>query len=152
MLILQNARGGAVEAGKEKQQIVFKIEHGFTGKSQRLNRDSMVAVERHSGNSAERRNELILFADRIAQAVDFDLAGQFRQFLGVGYLALVRVQRLQQGRGKTAGGAEAGACWDISQGGNLNLRSIEVLHRKRFANDAMLDVCDLLDMLQGRIF
>ena len=48
--------------------------------SQRRGLDRVVRVESEAGDAAEGRDVLILLADRLAQPVDLDVAGQLGQF------------------------------------------------------------------------
>ncbi len=102
MLVLQDAAGGAVEAGEEKQQIVLEVEHRLSGHAQRLHGDPMILVEGEACDAAERRDELILLPNGLAQAIDFNIASEFGQLLCMSDLAAVRKKRLQQRRGEAA--------------------------------------------------
>ncbi len=97
------------------------------GHAQRLHADPMILVKREAGDSAKRRDVLVLLADGLAQAIDFDVAGKFRQFLGVGDLALLRVQRLQQRRGETPRGPKAGSRGYVRERRDLYLRRPQIL-------------------------
>ena len=92
MLVPQNAAGGAVETGEEKQQIVFEVEHRLHGNAQRFNGDPMILVEGEARDAAKRRDELILLANGLAQAIDFNIACLFGQLLCMSDLAVVRVE------------------------------------------------------------
>ena len=56
----------------------------------RLHRDPMILVEGQAGDAAEGRDVLVLLPYGLAQAIDFDIAGEFGQLLGMSDLAAVR--------------------------------------------------------------
>src|SRR5579863_1180438 len=152
MLIAKDAARGAVEAGEEEQQIVLEIVHGAACNAQRLHGDPMILVETEAGDSAERRDELVLLADRLAQAIDLDMTGELGQFLGLSDPVLVRIQSLQQGSGKTPRGSEAGSRRYVGQRRNFNLWGRKILQFQGSADDRMLDIGDLVYLLQRGVF
>ncbi len=83
LLILfgQNRRGRAREAGEEQQEVVFEVVEGLAGKREGRYIHASIPAEFEGGDAAKRRDVLILFSDRFAQQVDFNMAGLLRQNL-----------------------------------------------------------------------
>ena len=127
LLILQNGARGAGVAGEEQQQIVFQLENRLSRHAQRLDGDAVILVEGEADEAAKCRDELILLADRVSQALDFDVASVFGQFLGMGGFSLVRVERFQQRGGETAGRPKTRSGGNIGERGDLYLRRFRMV-------------------------
>ena len=85
-------------------------------------------MEREAGDAAVGGDVLILLADRLAEPVDLDLAGQLGQLAGMQQPPAVRVERLEQRRGEAARRAEPGAGRNVGQRRDLDLRRPEAEH------------------------
>src|SRR5438876_268241 len=68
----------AREAGEEEEEVVLEVEERLHADRQRPRLDGAVGVEVEAGDAAVRGDVLVLFADRLAQPLDLDLAGQAR--------------------------------------------------------------------------
>src|SRR5207302_278625 len=77
--------------------------------AQRPGLDLAVGQELEAGQPAVGGDVLVLLADRLAEAVDLDVAGLLRQVARVDQVLLVGVQRLEQRGREAARRAQPGA-------------------------------------------
>ena len=64
----------------------------------------------------------------------------------------MRVQSLQERGRKRSRRSKPRARWDVGQGGDLDLRGVQLQHADRLADDRMLYLVDFLDVLQPGVF
>ena len=147
ILVLQDARGRAREAGEEEEQAVLEREAGLLIDRERRGIDRAVFPEREAGQATEGGDVLVLLADGLAQQVDLDVAGLLGQLARVNQRAAVGVERAQERSGEAARGTEASAGGDVGKGGDLDLRLAEIELAQRLADDAMANRVDGLDVL-----
>ena len=83
-------------------------------------------MEREAGDAAVRGDVLILLADRLAEPIDLDLAGELGELVRVQQPPPVRVERFQQRRREAARRAEAGAGRDVGKRRDFDLRRPEI--------------------------
>jgi hypothetical protein len=151
VLVRQDESGAAREPGEEEQEVVFEVEQRLHRQRQRPRLDGVVGREREAGHAAVGRDVLILLADRLLQPVDLDLAGEVREIRRVEQAPPVRVQGLQQRGGETARRAQPGSGRDVGERGDLDLRRAHADHLQRFADDRVMDLVDLRDVLELRV-
>ena len=144
VLVFQDVRGRAREAGEEQHQIVFQIVQGFRRHLQRRHLHVVVGQKAKTGDAAERRDVLVLLADGLVQQVQLDVAGLLRQLLAGDVVLLHGVQGPQQRGGETARGSESGARRDVRHTGDFEVRNPYLHQAKRFAHDRMPDLPDRL--------
>ena len=109
--------------------------------------DRAVRVEVEAGDAAERRDVLVLLADRAAEPLDLDLAGLAAEVGRRDVVALHRVDGLEQPDRERAGGAQAGAGRDV--GGRDDLHAgADVVGAQHLADDRVLDLVGLVDPLE----
>jgi len=114
ILILQDVARAAREPGEEQQQVILElVERGLVDR-ERLGADLAGAIELEARDPAVGGDVLVLLADRPAEPVDLDLAGEPREIARQQQAALEAVQRLEQRRGEAARRAEPGAGRDIA--------------------------------------
>ena len=85
--------------------------------------DTPVGPKLELRDAAERGDVLILFSDRLPQQVELDVTGHLRQIARVNEVALVLVERLEQGRREAARRSQTGSCGDVRQGRDLDVRT-----------------------------
>ena len=91
VLIFQDAAGATAVAGKKHHEVVFEIVARLFGDFRRPCFHASVFVEIEASDPAGGGDVLVLLADRFLEAIDFDVAGLFRNF-GIGdQMSLVRV-------------------------------------------------------------
>ena len=112
---------------------------------------AVVRVEGEAGDAAVGGDVLVLLSDGLLQALDLDLAGQPCQVAGQHGLHPVRAQRTQQRRGEAPGGAQAGARGNVRERADLDLRIFEVQRLQGLADDRVLDLVRVLNVLQLRV-
>jgi len=93
----------------------------------------------------------VLLADGFLEALQFDFTRLRGEFGGMNEIFFVRVQRLEQGGGKTAGRTEAGAGGNIRHGSQFQPVSVHADHRKGFADDRMFQPGRVRHAFQLRI-
>src|SRR3990172_1971009 len=76
-LILENTAGVTRIARKKQQDVVLKIKKCVHGYLERHGSYTVIFMESKAGQAAIRSDVLILFTDRLAQAVNFNMASQF---------------------------------------------------------------------------
>src|SRR5262249_35577725 len=146
LLILQNLARAPRKSSEKQQQVVLECKHRFDRNLERLGYHRIVLVEREASQSAVGSDVLILFADWLPQSINFDLTGELSEILRVQWPPAVRVQGLQQCGCKTSRRAQAGACWNVRQGCDLELRRFEVEQLDRLANDRVVHVFGGVDV------
>ena len=109
-----------------------------------------VGQEPEASDPAVGRDVLVLLADRLLQDVDLDLARLLGQLAGVDQV-LLRVQRLEQGRGEAARRSQPGARRDVGHAGDLQPEILPAHQPQRLADQRVLDVLDPLHLLHLRI-
>src|SRR5215207_549241 len=67
-------------------------------------------------------------------------------------LLAVGMQRLQQCGGEASGRAKPSAGRNVGHGGDFQRAAFEADQLKRFADDRMLEVIDIVDTLERRVF
>src|SRR5437588_24969 len=102
VLLLEDARGRSAVSGEEEQQVVLQVVKRVGVDLERRGFDFVIREELKTGHAAIGRDVLILFADRLAEAVDLDVTRLFGQLVRVYDVLPVGVQRLQQGRGEAS--------------------------------------------------
>src|SRR5579871_2167766 len=105
ILIAQQAGRGSCKTREEDQEIVGKRVARVLLKRKRLRFDCAVAAKREAGDAAERRDVLVLLADRLLEEVNLDMTGLLGELAWVNDVAGLRMQRAQQRGGKAAGRA-----------------------------------------------
>src|SRR4030095_15980947 len=95
ILVLEDPSCVARKTRKEQQQIIFEVEKSIDVKAQRLCVDRVVLVKSETSNTAISRDVLILFADRLAEAIDLDLARQLGKLFRVQQALAMCAQRFQ---------------------------------------------------------
>src|SRR5437868_4021321 len=83
LLIAQQRSSRARKAGEKEKEVVLEIEERVHADRQRARLDAAVGMKIEAGDAAVRRDVLVLFADRLAQALDLDLASHTRHFARV---------------------------------------------------------------------
>ena len=78
--VLQNADSTPRKTCKKQQQLILHLKQGLYRKLQRLGNHLTVLLENKGGNASVDCDVLILFANWCMQALNFNMAGQFRQF------------------------------------------------------------------------
>ena len=107
VLVLEDAAGAAREAGEEEKQVVFEVEHRVHADGKRRRRHRVVRVEGEAGHAADGCDILVLLADRLAEPVDFDVAGELGQLHLIQVAATMGVERLEQGGREAARASQA---------------------------------------------
>ena len=125
---------------------------GHVGRADHLGHlDPVVRVEADEVEAAERRGVLVLLADRLAAALDLDLAALLGEPRGRRVAALVGVQGVEQADREGAGGAEAGAAGrDVGHRGDLDA-ALDAQQAQRLAHQRVLDVRRAGDLLGARV-
>ena len=140
VLLLQNRRRAARIAGEKQQQIVFQIVARLVGNFQRPRLDFSVRQKIEARQTAVSRDVLILFANRFFQPVQLDVARLRGEFGGMDEIFFVRVQRLEQRRGETAGRTkpvpDGMSAIEVSSSARPSMSE----QRKRLADDRMLQL------------
>src|ERR1051326_5407979 len=119
-LIAQQRPRRAREAGEEEEEVVLEVVERLNADRTRPRLYGAAAMEVEAGDAAVRGDVLVLLADRLAQAVDLDLAGQPRHFARMQQPLAVLVERADERRGEAARGAEAGAGGEIGERGDFD--------------------------------
>ena len=99
---------------------LLELVHGRRGKLERRDVDAAVRVELEARDAAERRDVLILLADRPSEDVDLDAACLLGELGGADVLALPRVQSAQEAHRERARRAEAGPGRDVREADDLD--------------------------------
>ena len=151
-ILLAEDHGRATRITGEKQdEAVFKVMKRFGRGVQRPRLHAVIAIELKTGHAAERRNILILLADRLGKTVDLDVARPLGKLFWVDELPAVGIERFEQRGGETAGGSQPGPCRNVGHGRDLERTPIQTNHLERFSYDRMLQLVDGLDPFEGRI-
>ena len=66
---------------KNSSRLSSRLNSASIGMLQRLGLDAAVGIEREASDAAVRRDVLVLLADRLAEAVDLDVARQLGQLV-----------------------------------------------------------------------
>src|SRR5579884_972142 len=151
VLVAENAGGGTSEPSEEQEQIVLQIVKRFRCDLQRCGLDFIVGQETETGQSPECGDILILFADRLSQPLQFDVACLGGQLVGMHDVLAVRVQRLQQRCGEAAGRAQARACRDIGHAGYLQVHIAHADDGKGLSDYRVLDILDAGNPLEAGV-
>ena len=109
-------------------------------------------MEGEAGHPADGRDILVLLAYRLAKAVNFNVAGKFGQLLLGQVAATMRVERLEQRRREAARTSEPCSRRDVGERGDFDLRGLEAQQAQAFPDDRMLNLRNLFDVLQLRVF
>src|SRR5262245_16288334 len=107
-------------------------------------------MEREAREAAEGRDVLVLLADRLAEAVDLDVACLLGEILREHRATLVGVKGLQERRGEASRGSEARPRRYVGHAGELEVL-LDPDQLESLPNDRMLDVVDAVDELQLRV-
>ncbi len=109
-------------------------------------------AELEAGHPTIGSDILILLADRLAETVDFDVAGLLRQFLGMNEVAVVGMQGFQQRCREAARGAKARAGRDVGHGGQLEPLAVHLHVGHGLADDGVGQLGRIGHALELRIF
>src|SRR5262249_24734470 len=107
LLIRQNVRRAALDAGVEKQQIAFELRNFMGVEPQRRRFHASLAVYIKTSDSAKGRDVLVLLADRFLEDLNLDLIRLFGQILRGHALALIGVERQQKAHGERSGTSQS---------------------------------------------
>ena len=110
-----------------------------------------ILAEFEGRDAAEGGDVLILFADRLAEKIDFDMAGLLGEHLARNEILIQRVQGAQQGDGEAAGGAEPGAGGNVGHADDFQVGRGHRHQPEGLADDGVLDLVDGLHHFGGRI-
>src|ERR1043166_9975903 len=113
VLVLEYRGGVARIAGEEQEKVILQIIQALGIQVERARIDAVVAIELKAGDASERGNILILFSDRLAPPVDFDVGRLLGELARMNQLLAMSIERLQQGGGEASRRAETGT------GGNI---------------------------------
>src|SRR5581483_2552828 len=148
VLVFQDRRGRAREAGEEEEKVVLEREAGLLVDGEAPGIDGSVLAEGEAGQPAESRDVLVLLADRLAEEVDLDVAGLLGKLARMNDRVAVRVKRAQERGGEAARRAKAGAGRNIGKRGDLDLRPARCELPQRLADDAVAHLVDGVDVLE----
>ena len=148
ILVLEDRRGRPRVPGEKNHQIVFQIVERFRRKPQRLGFHPAILPEIETSDASESGNVLILLADRLPQAIDFDLASLRRQLIGMHQVFAQSMQSLEQRRGKASRGSQARAGRNVRHAGDFEVKLFDSHQLQGFAEDGMLDLVDFFDVLE----
>src|SRR5262249_38275603 len=137
---------------EEQQQIVFQVVQCLRADPQRARLDLAARQELETRQPAVGRDVLVLFADRLLQPVDLDVAGLLGQLFGMYEVFFVRVQGLEQGSGETARRAQAGAGGDVCHAGDFQSGNLDTYQPQRLAQNGVVDLVEAVDSLKFGIF
>ncbi len=151
VLLLQHLRRRPVEARRHHHQAVLEQVQRVVARLDRPRAHRVVLVELEHRRAAERRDVLVLLADRLLQQIDLDVAGHLGQLARVHEVPLELVQHAQQASAEAARRPEAGAGRDVGHAGDLDVTAGDAGQAQRLADDRVLDVVDLLDALDLRV-
>src|SRR5262249_17518388 len=97
---------------------------------------------REGGHPTDGGDVLILFADRLAEAIDLELTRLFGELFARAEVALVRVERVQERDGEGGRRSEPRVRRNVGDAGHLDPLA-DARHPQRFAEDAMFDLLDV---------
>ena len=146
-LVVEELVGGSRAPGEEHDEPLLELVHGRGGQLERRDVDAAVGVEPEARDSAERRDVLVLLADRPSEDVDLDAACLLGELGGADVLALPRVQGTQEAHGEGARRAQPGPRRDVREADDLDPRT-DRMELERRTNDGMGDLARLLDALE----
>ena len=98
-----------------------------------------VSIESECRDAPDCCDVLILFANRLSQPVQFDVASLLRELGGVNDPFLFGVQSLEEGGRKASGGTETGAGGNVSHRSDLEIGTGYLCELESFPNDRMRD-------------
>jgi len=134
-------------AGEVEVEPRAELAHVVVRERELFDLDLAVPPEAEGAQPAVGRDVLVLLADRLAQALDLDLAGLPGQTLGGDLLALVHVERVQQPDGERARRAEARPLGgDVREQRHLDA-VVDAAHAHGLADQLVLDLGDVGDDL-----
>src|SRR6266513_344430 len=105
-------------------------------------------MKREAGHATVRGDVLILFANRLAQTRDFNVARELGELGWMEQLASMGMERLDQRGRKAAGRPEARAGRNVGQCGDLDLRRAKANHPDGLTDDRMLHLADRIDVFE----
>ena len=115
----------------------------FAPSADALDVHAAVAAEAEAAQPAVGGDVLVLLADRLAEALDLDLARLARELLGGHLLAAVDVEGVQESDREAARGAEARALRrDVGEQRHLDA-ALDARHAHRLADQLVLDLRDV---------
>ncbi len=119
-------------------------------KVERRDVHAAVRLEREARHPAERRDVLILLADRPAEDVDLDAARLLGELGGADVLTLPGVQRTKEADGERAGRSQPGYGGDVREADDLDARIHRMLLQRR-ADDRVSDLGRRLHAFEGGV-
>ena len=132
-------------------QMVFEIVERAVADVERRDVDLAVFCKLEARQAAESRDVLILFADRLLQNLDLDLAGFFGHHGRIDVFALKGVHRAQQPDGESARRSQARAGGNIRHADHFDGRT-NVVHPQRFPDQRMADVVERDGVFERGVF
>src|ERR1051326_4840983 len=96
VLVLEDRGGVARIAGEEQEKVILQIIQVLRIQVERTRVDAVVAIELEAGDAAKRGNILILFSDRLAQAIDLDVARLLGKLARMNQLLAMNIQRSEE--------------------------------------------------------
>ena len=151
VLVLEDGRRTAAVAGEKQEEIIFEVKQGLLGRHTGAVFDAAIFVKGEGGDATNGGDVLILFADGLAEFVELDIAGLFGELGGRNERALRSVEGFEEGGGKAAARAKAGAAGDVGHRGELKVRIADAGELEGFADDGMFDLVDGGDALEFRV-
>ena len=145
-LLLEHRRRRALDAGVVDDEVRLELVDDLVAQREALDLDGAVGLERQRADAAERRDVLVLLADRLLEEIDLELAGLARELLGRDELALERVQAVEQGDREAARRAETRVGGHVGQAVELEAAG-DPGHAERRLEDAVPDLVDRVDDL-----
>ena len=139
-----------MHAGVEEQQPAGEPPAQGAAADDRVHPDGAVGQEPDVLEAAERRDVLVLLADRLAQDLDFDFAGLARELGRRPPLGLHGVERVQDADGQRRTRAQPDPCGQVGDRRDFDpFRQPRHLHR--LADQVVLEVVDVIHDFRSRV-
>src|ERR1700722_16176529 len=100
ILIIEDRAGAAGDSGEEEEQVILKVEHCVYPNRKRRRAHGVVLVEGQACPPADGGDELVLLTDRLAEAVDLNVAGKLGELHLIEVTAAMSIERLEQSSGE----------------------------------------------------
>ena len=122
----------------EKHHGTLQVPSGRSAHDDRFDLDETVGFEFVITESTEGSGELVLFPNGIAELIDFDVAGFFRDLISRYGMVVIAIKGFQEGNGERTRGSQSGSGRNVGHRGDFNAFGFEIC--QDLPKDAMLDL------------